>query len=168
MCLEQLIEETLELQAPPLRLKPTHFDKTLGTSKIPGAFGWDTTASIVPRSLVPSYQGTSQYLVFTKYNNYVGVGPGGNGHDKIAILDPNRAVEARYVNYTATTKAGLEDVIAANSGRARRWAGLLAPLAAHRNVRHFRQCGMIFAFDVETARSDFPQWCFAEALKSEL
>jgi putative heme-binding domain-containing protein len=25
----------------------------------------------------------------------------------IAILDPNRAVEARYVNYTATTKAGL-------------------------------------------------------------
>src|SRR5262249_9452877 len=30
----------------------------------------------------------------------------------IAILDPNRAVEARYVNYTATTKAGLSSTSA--------------------------------------------------------
>jgi uncharacterized repeat protein (TIGR01451 family) len=66
-----------------------HFDQTLTVSKTPGAFGWDDTASVAPASLVPSYTGTSSYLLFTKYNNYMGLGPGGNGHNKIAVLDPN-------------------------------------------------------------------------------
>ena len=61
-----------------------------------------------------------------------------------------------------------DDVIAGNRERARRWAALLAPLAAHPKVRHFRQCGMIFALDVDTMRMDFPQWCFSEALAAEL
>ena len=33
-----------------------HFSPTLTTTKIPGAFGWDDSASIVPSGLVPSYQ----------------------------------------------------------------------------------------------------------------
>ena len=37
-----------------------------------GSFGWDDTASIVPTSMVPSYAGTSAYLLMTKYNNYGG------------------------------------------------------------------------------------------------
>jgi hypothetical protein len=53
----------------------------------PGAFGWDDTVSIVPRDMVPSYQGQSDYLLMTKYNNYAG--NGGDGINKIAILDPN-------------------------------------------------------------------------------
>ncbi len=61
-----------------------------------------------------------------------------------------------------------DGVIDANRDRARRWAGLLAPVAAHPNVRDFRQCGMIFAWEVATARPDFARWCFAEALASEL
>jgi adenosylmethionine-8-amino-7-oxononanoate aminotransferase len=61
-----------------------------------------------------------------------------------------------------------DGVIHANRDRARRWAGLLAPVAAHPNVRDFRQCGMIFAWEVATARPDFARWCFAEALASEL
>ncbi len=65
-----------------------HFNADLSQTKIPGSFGWDDTASIVPASLVPSYNGTSQYLIMTKYNNYCGVGTG-NGQNKIAILDPN-------------------------------------------------------------------------------
>ena len=65
-----------------------HFSKDLSQTKTPGSFGWDDTASIVPASMVPSYTGTSQYLVMSKYNNYCGVGSG-DGHNKIAILDPN-------------------------------------------------------------------------------
>ena len=47
-----------------------HFDAMLSQTKTPGAFGWDDTASIVPTSAVPSYSGTSPYLLMTKYNNY--------------------------------------------------------------------------------------------------
>ena len=65
-----------------------HFNADLTQTKIPGSFGWDDTASIVPSSMVPSYKGTSSYLLMTKYNNYCGVG-NGNGQNKIAILDPN-------------------------------------------------------------------------------
>jgi hypothetical protein len=56
---------------------------------VPGAFGWDDTASIVPATSVPSYQGSSSYLLMTKYNNYAGIGVGGDGLNRIAILDPN-------------------------------------------------------------------------------
>jgi hypothetical protein len=36
-----------------------HFNGQLSMEKTPGAFGWDDTPSIVPYSLVPSYQGRS-------------------------------------------------------------------------------------------------------------
>ena len=65
-----------------------HFDSTLRTTKTPGSFGWDDTASIVPRAAVPSYSGSSSYLVLTKYNNYAGSGTG-DGENKLAVLDPN-------------------------------------------------------------------------------
>ena len=61
-----------------------------------------------------------------------------------------------------------DDVIAVNRDKSRRWAQLAAPLAAHPAVRHFRQTGMIIAFDVATTRPDFARWCFAEGLKREL
>jgi len=61
---------------------------------IPGAFGWDDTASIVSATSVPSYQGSSSYLLMTKYNNYAGIG--GDGLNRIAILDPSDSqVDAR-------------------------------------------------------------------------
>ena len=65
-----------------------HYNGDLSQTKIPGSFGWDDTPSIVPASIVPSYKGTSQYLLMTKYNNYCGIGTG-NGQNEIAILDPN-------------------------------------------------------------------------------
>ena len=64
-----------------------HYDATLTQTKTAGAFGWDQTASIVPAALVASYTGVSKYLLFSKYNNYAGAG--GNGQNKVAILDPN-------------------------------------------------------------------------------
>jgi hypothetical protein len=65
-----------------------HFNSTLTTKKVPGSFGWDDTASVVEASLVASYHGTSKYLLMTKYNNYASIGTG-DGHNRIAILDPN-------------------------------------------------------------------------------
>ena len=65
-----------------------HFSGDLTETKTPGAFGWDTTPSVVPVSMVPSYSGTSPYLIFTKYNDYAG-SDGGQGVNKVAVLDPN-------------------------------------------------------------------------------
>jgi hypothetical protein len=67
-----------------------HFDSTLTQTKVPGAFGWDDTASVVSASLVASYQGSSPYLLMTKYNNYAEAG--GDGVNKIAILDPQNSM----------------------------------------------------------------------------
>ncbi len=67
-----------------------HFNSTLTQTKIPGAFGWDDTASVVPATLVSSYHGNSPYLLMTKYNNYADTG--GNGVNKIAILDPRTSM----------------------------------------------------------------------------
>lgn len=64
-----------------------HFNSSLSTAKPRGAFGWDISPTIVDASLVPSYSGSSPYLIMTKYNNYASVG--GDGVNKLAILDPN-------------------------------------------------------------------------------
>ncbi len=64
-----------------------HFDATLAESRTPGSFGWDDTVSVVPASMVPQYTTSSTYLLLTKYNNYGG-GAGGDGRNRVAILDP--------------------------------------------------------------------------------
>ena len=64
------------------------FDADAAPKGVPGGFGWDTTPSIVPVSMVPSYAGPSSYLLMTKYNNYAGVGSG-DGANRIAVIDPN-------------------------------------------------------------------------------
>jgi hypothetical protein len=68
---------------------------TVFTLKTPGSFGWDNTASVVPAASVPSYTGTSSYLILTKYNNYNGIGSG-NGVNQVAVLDPNGAMPDEY------------------------------------------------------------------------
>ncbi len=67
-----------------------HYDAGLTTTRLPGGFGWDDTASVVPASLVPQYAGTSSYLLMIKYNNYYGIGTG-NGDNQVAIVDPHTA-----------------------------------------------------------------------------
>lgn len=60
------------------------------------------------------------------------------------------------------------NVIARNRDRAAELTALAQPLATHPKVRNFRQRGMIWAFEVESARRDFAHWCFAQALEREL
>jgi hypothetical protein len=67
-----------------------HFDGTLAHAKLPGAYGWDSTASIVPSAAVPSYTNGSPYLLLTKYNNATDAG--GDGVDRVAILDPQNSM----------------------------------------------------------------------------
>jgi len=69
-----------------------HFNGALTQTRIPGLFGWDDTASIVPVSMVSSYHGNSPYLLMTKYNDYADPGLGGDGVNKIAILDPQNSM----------------------------------------------------------------------------
>ncbi|MGA3090127.1 MAG: hypothetical protein ABSD75_16060 [Terriglobales bacterium] len=80
-----------------------HFNSDLSETKIPGSFGWDDTASIVPASLVASYHGKSSYLLMTKYNNYYGIGTG-NGQNRIAILDPNATEHDPIIHSTMVMK----------------------------------------------------------------
>ena len=63
------------------------FDALLNPVGVPGSFGWDVSPSIIPASTVPSYTGTSTYLLAQKYNNYTGVGTG-DGLNRLAVLDP--------------------------------------------------------------------------------
>jgi hypothetical protein len=66
-----------------------HYNAALTQTKLPGSFGWDDTASVVPASMVPSYTGASSYLIMVKYNNYGGSGTG-DGLNRIAVLDPTQ------------------------------------------------------------------------------
>ena len=139
-----------------------HFDATLSQTKIPGAFGWDDTVSIVPASIVPAYSGTSRYLVLAKYNNYV-VG-GGGGLNRVAILDPNDtqidpangAVEMKEV----LTKLGpTPDSEYPNvPGAVREWC--INTVA----VDPFTRCAIAHSEDGKVYRWDFATNAFTETL----
>ncbi len=82
------------------------FDAALSPSGPPGSFGWDDTPSLVPAASVPSYAGTSSYLLMTKYNYYAGAG-GGDGLNRLAIVDPNNS---QLDLYSATTVTVMKEV----------------------------------------------------------
>ncbi len=75
-----------------------HYNATLTRAKTPGSFGWDNTVSVMPARAVPSYHGSSPYLLVSKYNNYLGIGPHGDGHNQVAVLDPRASQNDPYAN----------------------------------------------------------------------
>ena len=75
-----------------------HYNATLTQAKTPGSFGWDNTVSVLPARAVPGYHGTSPYLLVSKYNNYLGIGPHGNGHNRVAVLDPRASQKDPYAD----------------------------------------------------------------------
>jgi hypothetical protein len=103
-----------------------HFSGDLTKSYAPGAFGWDDTASIVPATMIPTYTGTSTYLLMTKYNNYAG--GGGDGINKLAIVDPQATMIDPVTHATVMkevlTIAGVtpdDEFGATNPGAVREW-----------------------------------------------
>lgn len=61
-----------------------------------------------------------------------------------------------------------DGVLEANARRTRELTQRAAPIRHHPRVRYFRNTGMIWAFDVDTADPQFPRKVFREALKHEL
>jgi adenosylmethionine-8-amino-7-oxononanoate aminotransferase len=61
-----------------------------------------------------------------------------------------------------------ERVIEANRARSGRISAAARPIAQHPRVRNFRNSGMIWAFEVETADASFARRFFAAALEHEL
>ena len=57
-----------------------------------------------------------------------------------------------------------DQVIAVNRGKAVEFTGILAEVSAHTRVRHFRQRGMIWAFEVAAATPDFSARFHEQAL----
>jgi adenosylmethionine---8-amino-7-oxononanoate aminotransferase len=61
-----------------------------------------------------------------------------------------------------------DDVLAANRVRAARLTARLRAIADHERVRHFRQLGMIWAWDVDGAPADFSRQVFRIGLRHEV
>lgn len=61
-----------------------------------------------------------------------------------------------------------DDVINSNRIKAAYLNTIAAPLRDHPKVKHFRNRGMIWAFEVESPHADFAQRCFSLALQHEI
>ncbi len=59
-------------------------------------------------------------------------------------------------------------VLETNKNKAAYLNTIAAPLATHPKVRNFRNCGMIWAFEVETDDADFATRCFQAGLKQQI
>jgi hypothetical protein len=133
-----------------------HFSGDLTASKVPGAFGWDDTASIVPATMVPSYLGSSSYLLMTKYNNYAG--EGGDGHNKIAVLDPHASMTdpisgVTVMNEVLTIEGATPDAEFDQShpGAVREWCINTAAVdPATHSILANSEDGVLYRWDVTT------------------
>jgi len=61
-----------------------------------------------------------------------------------------------------------DDVLNANRIKSAYLNNIATPLRDHPKVKHFRNRGMIWAFEVESPHADFAQRCFALALQHEI
>ncbi len=68
---------------------------------------------MVPAALVPSYTGSSSYLLLVKYNNYAGIGTG-NGQNQMAVVDPFSSQEDRFTGASEAKVLVMKEILAAN------------------------------------------------------
>ncbi len=133
-----------------------HYDGNLTTAKIPGAFGWDITASMVPAGAVPSYRGKSSYLILTKYNDYAELG--GSGVNRLAVQDPNSSavdpISGANVMKPILTIVGPtpdpNNRNPANPNAVREWCINTAVIDTH------NKCAIVNSEDGNVYRWDFP------------
>lgn len=141
---------------------PTHnargwllqFDALLNPAGAPGSFGWDVSPSVIPASMVPSYNGTSTYLLALKYNNYEGVGTG-DGLNRLAVLDPRATQADPIVPSVAVMREVLKilgPTLEAGSATARReWCiNTMAADPARRSILANNEDGVLYRWDLTT------------------
>jgi hypothetical protein len=120
----------------------------------PGGFGWDITASIVDAALVDSYEGSSAYLLMTKYNNYAG--RGGDGVNRVSIVDPNATqtdprtgVTVMKEVLTIAAPTPDKDFIATHPNAVREWCINTAVVdAATKSVLVNNEDGKLYRWDL--------------------
>ena len=61
-----------------------------------------------------------------------------------------------------------DDILAANRTKAAYLNRIVQPLRSHAAIKNFRNCGMIWAFEVDSPHADFAQRCFTLGLQQEL
>ncbi|WP_425228774.1 hypothetical protein [Sphingomonas sp.] len=130
------------------------FDAALNAIGAPGSFGWDVSPSIIPTASVPSYTGTSPYLLAVKYNNYEGAGTG-DGLNRLAILDPrgtqaDRIVASVTVMREVLTVLGPTLDAASPSGAGRReWCiNTMAADPQRRSILANNEDGVLYRWDL--------------------
>jgi hypothetical protein len=141
---------------------PTHnargwllqFDALLNPVGVPGSFGWDVSPSVIPASMVPSYTGTSTYLLAQKYNNYFGVGTG-DGLNRMAVLDPKASQADPIVPSVQVMREVLTilgPTLDGNSATARReWCiNTMAADPLRRSVIANNEDGVLYRWDLGT------------------
>lgn len=141
---------------------PTHnargwllqFDALLNPVGVPGSFGWDVSPSVIPASMVPSYTGTSTYLLAQKYNNYAGVGTG-DGLNRMAVLDPKASQADPIVPSVQVMREVLTilgPTLDAGSATARReWCiNTMAADPARKSILANNEDGVLYRWDLTT------------------
>lgn len=130
-----------------------HFNANLTRTKIPGSFGWDNTPSVLSARAVPGYHGTSPYLLVSKYNNYLHVGPHGDGHNEMAVLDPRASQKDPYAS--ARTMKAIETILSpahfpgAPAGARYEWCVNSAVVdAADSSVFVNNEAGILYRWDL--------------------
>lgn len=130
------------------------FDALLNPVGVPGSFGWDVSPSVIPASMVPSYAGTSTYLLAQKYNNYVGVGTG-TGLNQLAVLDPGASQADAIVPTVQVMREVLTilgPTLDAGSTTARReWCiNTMAADPARKSILANNEDGILYRWDLGT------------------
>ena len=130
------------------------FDAALNPVGVPGSFGWDVSPSVIPASMVPSYTGTSTYLLAQKYNNYNGVGTG-VGLNQLAVLDPGASQADAIVPTVQVMREVLTilgPTLDAGSTTARReWCiNTMAADPQRKSILANNEDGMLYRWDLTT------------------